>query len=933
MVNIELARHAFQQFGGNPHRADVLSSFLGFEPVSEPIDELKPDQAPRLRQFFGVDDSHFKFGVKQLYRVEVQNKGTDRFGLWVAVLANWGRSSTEREIARHRTGQALLEQVSERGNLAFLAPPDADDRDEVELILPRAQTPPQAGIGDQQISITRATLSLENPSDFHCSLLNDLRIPRQPTLLDVPRRWQAQFSIERVSTQFYREYSLVRDNMAGALRSHNPNHRVIQDLTDYEARAWATRQMGRVLFLWFLQAKGWLGEPNGAGPRDYLIGLWGRHRNTSSREYYSGVLRPLFFEAMATGRYSSDRHDILGHVPYLNGGLFRTNALEDKIEAGGDFGLPDRVFDSNEAASLLGILQKYRFTTRESTADDQSVDPDPEMLGRVFENLHQEGKRRQTGTYYTPREVVHFMCREALDGYLQNEVTDLTKSTLDALRRRATGSQDDHGCEDVPDKAVTDNLARSLDSLKVCDPAVGSGAFLLGMLQEILLLKRGLLSLQEPHVPLERLYNLVSRWKSQIVTNILHGVDNNPEAVEICQLRLWLSIVLDMPEPPEQGHFWALPNLDFRIVCGDSLVDRVVGITFRESWPPPQGIQYDLGLQRELTRLEGGIDELKAEFHQTHRSPIQLQKLRSSIAEHQREIIRLQLTDALSKARDHLQLQRGISAGRHSATRAQEQVNQLQDLLELVDDCDYTLVQKPFLWPIAFPDILRQGDGKPGFDIVLGNPPYVRQERLTREDKRSHRDSFPEVYRGTADVLVSFYARALQILKPGGWLAFVTSDKFMHAGYGDGIREYLPSELRIQRIIDFGDLPIFRANGRVVEAYPAVLVGSRNHACEDHKINVTSLSADIRDRLTNEGVAITPENVRTALQSIDNLLRQTETQEIPQVLLNRHRWTLDDPSLTKRVCDKWVQVGWSRLSIRLTMAMCTHASLLSVRSS
>ena len=899
MPTIEQTRQTFKQFGGNPHRAEEISRFLGFEPISEPANEFYARSSSHLKRFFGVGDGRFDFGVKELYRIGSQSKGESEFGLWVGVLAEWGRSSSDREIARHRISRALIEQVPEHGNLAFLTPPDERGPQEVELILPHVPTSSQPGATSRKVASTRATLNLENPSDFHCSLLNDLSIHSQPSLLDVARRWQSQFSIERISTRFYREYAEVRDNIAGALRDYNPNHRVIQDLGSYDARAWATRQMGRVLFLWFLQAKGWLGEPNGMGPRDYLIELWGKHRNTASGEYYSGVLRPLFFEAMATGKYSVDRHHILGHVPYLNGGLFRTNTLEDQIEAGGEFSLPDRVFDSNEMGSLLGILQKYRFTTRESTPEDQSVDPDPEMLGRVFENLHQEGKRRETGTYYTPREVVHFMCREALDGCLCDEVPGLNKSTLDALRRRATGSHDDNDLDHIFDKTTADGLVSKLESLKICDPAVGSGAYLLGMLQEILLLRRGVLFSQQPHVSLDRLYNLVSQWKRDIVTNNLHGVDINPEAVEICQLRLWLSMVLDMPEPPEQGHHWALPNLDFRIVSGDALVDRVGGITFRESWPPPTAIQYDLGLQHELAQIERRIDERKAEFDRAHRSPQQLRQLRDLISDDQREIIRLQLSDALDKATEQQQLRKGINTGQNATLRAQQRVDELQGLLRQVVDRDFTPVQKPFLWPVAFPDVLRQSDRQPGFDIVLGNPPYVRQERLHPEDKQSHRASFPEVYRGKADILVSFYARALQILKPGGWLAFVTSNKFMRADYGEGIREYLPSALRIHRIVDFGDLPIFRSKGRVVDAYPAVLIGCRTAENGGHEVNVTNLSSAIRKQLATEHVKVTPENVRVALQNIGTLLQPPETQQTPQAFLGRQQWVLEAPGATR----------------------------------
>ena len=153
---------------------------------------------------------------------------------------------------------------------------------------------------------------------------------------------------------------------------------------------------------------------------------------------------------------------------------------------------------TNEAQkrSLLGLLSRYRFTTRESTPDDQSVDPDPELLGRVFENLYQGDERHDTGTYYTPREIVHFMCRETLDGYLR-DATGVEQSTLHALHQEAVGSRDEY--QPLPDFPA-DALIDALETVKVCDPAVGSGAFLLGVIQEMVALRRGILFSQRSYV-------------------------------------------------------------------------------------------------------------------------------------------------------------------------------------------------------------------------------------------------------------------------------------------------------------------------------------------------------------------------------------------------------------------------------------------------
>lgn len=809
MRNAETARTALRKFAGNPQRAQVIASFLGFESIAYPDDMLSGNTAGGLGHFFGVQQDRFDFGVKEFYRIGTREADSTGIGLWVGVLEDWGQSSADRDRPRHRIAEALVEHIQEPNSLAFMTPPAGHPRTEAELVLPRTLESASDQGSRQVIGSTRATLDFANPSDFHCNLLTDLKLPEQPSLLGVARQWQAHFSVERVASKFYTEYASVRNRMAQALQDFNPSHPVVANLNPEQKLAWSTRQMGRVLFLWFLQAKRWLGKPNGEGDPNYLIHLWGPHRNTPERNYYRGVLLPLFFEAMATGFYSASEHPILGYVPSLNGGLFQPNGLEEKITAGGPITLPDGLFDPAHDDSLLGLLSRYRFTTRESTPDNQSVDPDPELLGRVFENLHEDQKRRKSGTYYTPREIVHFMCREVLDGYLIDQVPSLNQGALDAVRRRAIGSHDEDGTT-LPEPEAT-RLEGALDRVRICDPAVGSGAFLMGILQEILLLKRGLLFGSRRYVPADELYETVSRWKYDIIMNNLHGVDNDPEAVEICHLRLWLSMVLDIPEPPATSRGWALPSLDLRVVAGDSLVDRMPGLILRETWPTPSSVSTSVDLSGDITQLKRTIAENRAEFEQAHRDPQRISELRGALASLKQELVSRQLSEALSQAREELSLRTGISRGENSQSRAEKRVRQLENSLEEIASPASDLSQKPFLWPVAFPEAVREGDPSSGFDIVLSNPPYVRQENIDRRDREIYQEAFPEVYKGSADKFVYFYARATQLLRPGGWLGCVTSNAFTKRLYGDKLRSYLAEAFTIARLVDFGEVKIFDA--------------------------------------------------------------------------------------------------------------------------
>ncbi len=893
-------------FGGDPQRAEGLASFLGFDPISNPEDRLAGALSGGLKQFLrGRSDGGF--GVSELYRVGSCKAAPAEAGLWIGVLSDWGYRSSDRDRSRRRITRALVEHVPDRRSLALLVPPPTDRRHEAELVFPRTQV----GSSNGAVTSVRAHLDLDNPTRFHRDLLRGLRIPPGANLLDISRLWQHQFSVERVTTKFYQEYAAVRDRIAKALLAHNSDHPVIASLSEEEARAWATRQMGRVLFLWFLQAKRWLGEPGGMGSPTYLLSLWDRRAETQEGEYYRGILAPMFFDAMATGSSSRGEHPVLGFVPYLNGGLFRRNALEDRIDDADEVSLPDEVFDPDadneegQKQTLLGLLSRYRFTTRESTPDDQSVDPDPELLGRVFENLYQGDERHDTGTYYTPREIVHFMCREVLDGYLR-DATGVEQSTLNALRQEAVGSRDEYQpLPDIPAPALID----ALETVRVCDPAVGSGAFLLGAIQEMVALRRGILFSKQPYVDPDELYRTVSDWKRRIIENSLYGVDINPEAVEICRLRLWLSMVLDMDEPPDPNSDWALPNLDFQIVAGDSLVDGVAGVTFKESWPAPKSVRLDMELQSSLQRLERNIDQRRGEFERTHRNPKRLRELRDLIARDQREIILLHLADALKRAVEKRDALRRVEKPSKAALRrADKFIERIRSLRNGVESTDFALVQKPFLWPVAFPDVLHQGDPYAGFDIVLANPPYVRMERIDNEDELFYGQAFPEVAGSRADLLVYFYARALQILRPGGWLSFITSNKFMRAGYGAGTREHLPASLRLQRVIDFGDLPLFEANGKAIAAYPAVLVGTRSDDTAGHALKVADLAGPVHRVLSDDNLKVNTESVRGVLEDLDGLLASAEIDHFPQVMLKKGGWVLEDPALI-RLFDRVMNQG------------------------
>lgn len=878
-------KSALLEFAANPTSSAALPAVLGLNPVPAPSDVLHDRTQPISGALSAVAEG--------LYRVGAVDTDMGSAGLYVVPLHEWGARSADRDRARRRVAKALVEHAPYGDRRWLIALVGGLDHD-VELVLPRVREEKRG------VATVRALVQADDPTYFHLKLLEDLTLVPGMSLQEISRKWNEAFSVERVTKRFYLEFRDLRNRIADELVRLNsgipaiasPDRRVDVD-------RFVTRQLGRLLFLWFLQAKRWLDSE-----LRFFQDLFERHcRGSDARNFFRDLLVPLFFDALALPVGSKGRavaNELFGAVPYLNGGLFLQTPYE--VELFGedrehvDVDVPNELFDRrlhrDGAPTVLGVLSNYRFTTRESTPDDMSVDPDPELLGKVFENLNEDRERHDTGTYYTPREIVHFMCREALDGYLQDDA-GVDRSLLRQLRAAAL---EDEPPEERLGDAERERLEKALDAVKICDPAVGSGAFLVGAMHEIVLLRRGIAHSSTPFRDPESAE--VASWKRRIISNSLYGVDISPEAIEICQLRLWLSLVLEEEQPEP------LPNLDFRIVGGDSLIDRAGDVAFEDSIPRPVGLQYPLDMHERLEHLRKSVAALRDEFAQ-ETDPGPARRLRRDIRKRQLNIVRVQLEHHLETAKAEVAAK---TAKRNEAERlaapertlkqhisavkqAWVKVTELEALLDgLREDAPY---RRLFLWPVEFPEVF--GDGRGGFDVVLANPPYVRQEKLSPMDQMAYERAFSEVYAGTADILVYFYARAIQILRDSGHLSFITSNKYMRAAYGAAIREHLPKSLQVSRVIDFGDLPVFDA-----ASYPSVLVGQKvSEPDSADPVSVADLTWPIRRALADSGRPAAVQTVRETLEDLEALLDAVAVRDYPQVLLRRSGWILEPPTLVR----------------------------------
>ena len=523
------------------------------------------------------------------------------------------------------------------------------------------------------------------------------------------REWQAAFDVEAVTKKFFAEYQRVFEQVEAAVEG-------IPESEKAQRRLYTQRLFNRLMFLRFIEKKKWLTYN---GDSDYLRALFNA-ANEADENFLNDRLYWAFFNGLGTAadlpHDSAEIEEHLeerrGKVPFLNGGLFEMQEYDQS----------DAVYIPNtEFAKILNLFERYNFTVTESTPLDIEVAVDPEMLGKVFEEL--VTGRHGTGSYYTPRSVVSFMCRESLKICLRNktnETPECLQAFVDAGDATAIGNPE--------------QVLQVLQTLRICDPACGSGAYLLGMMSELLRLRDTLF--QSNQIDSKTTY----QRKLDIIRENLYGVDKDEFAVNIAMLRLWLSLAVDyegdIPEP--------LPNLDYKVAIGDS-------VTGPAPEPPDGQIRSEDSLIQQ-------IQEHIANYQVTY-TDSEKQRLRETITELKRDL-------------------QGWSAN-----------------------------QDEFVWQVEFSEVFQEG----GFDIIIGNPPYVRHE-LIRAIKPILERQFAEVYTSTADLYVYFYKRGTELLRTGGILTYISSNNFLRVAYGKKLREFFTDKMSLHRLLDFGKVPVFGAS-------------------------------------------------------------------------------------------------------------------------
>jgi adenine-specific DNA-methyltransferase len=714
------------------------------------------------------------------------------------------------------------------------------------------------------------------PLRAHIDILHDLTILnlfeefRFRNFVELHRAWAKKLNNSSLNKQFYRE---ITDWYFWAVRHKGVEYPRDLDSTYEKQRSiFFIRLLTRLIFCWFLQEKDLI-------PRNIFRWNWLesilKDTKPASGTYYQAILQNLFFATLnreqekrafrgkaTTGRYDgnrgvynlyryenliSNKEELLAlfsKVPFINGGLFdcldrvykkaeqeptqRIDGFSDNSRE--SVTVPNQLFfgdatadlhedynDKNKADvkvhGLIDILSRYKFTVEENTPLEEEIALDPELLGKVFENLlasyNEDTKataRAKIGAFYTPREVVQYMVDEALVAYFDPSLEPALRELL----------------SDNPGNPLTDSQTQSIidaiEKIRVLDPACGSGAFPMGVLHRLVHLLGKLdpnnrrwkeqqkaralrdLARAEPMEDAEirepsrskataRLKDIDHSFdqdhheldfarKLYLIEHSIFGVDIEPIACQITKLRFFIALLVDQKVKAGAGNFGVrpLPNLETRIVAADSLTPIEKKQMFLET--------------DQIKSLREKLGRVRHE-HFNARTPEDKQRYRELDA-----ALRDEVAEALE--RQHLD-------------------NQTARRLSDWDPYDQN-TNAPFFDPKWMFSL--DPDDFPGFDVVLGNPPYVRQEKI-KEQKPELKKHY-ECYTGTADLYVFFYERSINLLRQGGVFTFITSNKWLRSAYGAKLRGWLKRTTTVIRLIDFGDAEIFKAI-----AYPCIVITTK----------------------------------------------------------------------------------------------------------
>jgi len=650
-------------------------------------------------------------------------------------------------------------------------------------------------------------------------------------LLDPEEIWHRHdeaFRVQRVTEQFFQDYASAFNRIRRQLQGTHP------DSDTRWARDYTHQLLNRIMFLYFIARKGWLLGPDGSPDRDFMRHFWNAYRESGAQDaFHREWLPALFFEAFNNRGLVRPAHfpdwlvRSLSQAPYLNGGLYTPRpGLDDRLQAY----IPDEcfalLFEKWTDGTCPGLFERYNFTVVESGRFDEEVAVDPEMLGTVYERLvnityesAEESLQGAAGIFYTPRVEIDLMCRLALVDWLGRQLGDGKRDILYSWVFALSEDERQEAERKISREGLWEQLDERLRRVRVCDPACGSGSFLVGMLLVLDDLQaRCNAVLGRSETPYER--------RKRILQDQLYGVDVMEWAVRVAELRLWLQLVVETELRPAELHFRPLlPNLDLKLRPGDSLLQTVGGLDlspFRRS---------ELGLP---AHLKGRLTQLKGKkrrYFQGEEPGLTAELLKQEEAQLFREILSAkihELDNRIEARREQMQVEQNSLPGMEKPHReSEERRRRLEEEIATLEEerARYEKARDglrsdelpPFVWDLSFVEVFE--DESPGFDIVIGNPPYVRQEKISDYLGRFERsrylqqlnDSLRAIYpafmrgrriSGRADYYVYFYLHGLSLLADQGAFCFITSNSWLDVDFGKDLQEFFLRHGHLKMVID-----------------------------------------------------------------------------------------------------------------------------------
>ena len=778
----------------------------------------------------------------------------------ILIISVWLRRNLSRDRARVMQRNFAADFISGKidkitPGMAALVAFYGDDPDDWRLSFVKVDT--ELVCNEKEVCITK-TLSPAKRSSFlvglhepshtcmkrFCPLI--LETKEQPTLSQL----EEIFHVEAVTRLFFNEYLACYTKLTASLQKIINSDKVVHDEFEnknIEASEFSKKLMGQIVFLYFLQKKGWLGVKQdkewGTGPKDFMKQLF-EGKIVPYDNFFDDILEPLFYEALAQKR-DSDYYSRFGlRIPFLNGGLFEPMKGYNWVKT--NIRLENKIFKQ----IILDTFERYNFTIKEDEPLEREVAVDPEMLGKVFESLLNITERKSKGAFYTPRFIVHYICQKSLIGYLSKHVpipladieTLIQKGDefyASTLQQTKYSFNKDPNIQILP-QSISEHaleLDDLLKNIKVADPAVGSGAFPVGMMNEIVKARNALTVCfkQGQYEDERRNYSL----KRDAIEHCLYGVDLDSSAVDITKLRFWLSLIVDEENTKQ---IQPLPNLDQKIMSGNSLLETFEGI---QLFDPDllsgdldsleeqlQDIESDIARHNNMLelipwntesakvkRINAEIDELKNK-HSKLLSDKPIKEINQSLD--------AKITSSFKHSRIGLKKYQLLQ---HKFFNEQDKFKK-ENLRNEMHDLEWDIIEsvaessgnsrivaklkdmrdkntRPFfLWKLYFSEVFEREN--PGFDCVIGNPPYIQLQTLEEGDKKNYGDMGYDTYAATGDIYCLFYEMGYRLLRNDGTLGFITSNKWMRAGYGEKLRGFFANNTNPLVLIDFAGQKIFQ---------------------------------------------------------------------------------------------------------------------------